>query len=99
MKFKRLKIPKRDVYNYKRADWTAINSGRNAINWENELNDNIHDPWCNFKNILFKLMDQHIPKIKIGDATQPSWVDAKTHNLCREKERLRENIKVLWILC
>ena len=38
-------------------------------------------------------MDQHIPKIKIGGVSQPSWFDAETHNLCREKERLHEKYK------
>ena len=92
-KFRRMKTPKRDVYNYKRADWTAINLGLNAIDWENELNGNIHDSWCSFKNILFSLLDKHIPKIKIGGISQPSWFDAETHHLCREKERLHEKYK------
>ena len=38
-------------------------------------------------------MDQHIPKIKIGGVSQPSWFDAETHQLCREKERLHQKYK------
>ena len=44
-KFKRLKIPKRDVYNYKRADWSAINSGLSSVDWANEFQGNIHENW------------------------------------------------------
>ena len=93
-KFKRLKIPKREVYNYKKADWAAINSGLNSIDWENEfIHGDIHENWCHFKDSLLSLMDQHIPKIKIGGVSQPFWFDAETHNLCREKERLHEKYK------
>ena len=92
-KFKRLKIPKREVYNYKRANWAAINSSLNSIDWENELQGNAHESWSSFKNILFNLMDQHIPKIKIGGVSQPFWFDAETHDLCREKERLHQKYK------
>ena len=38
-------------------------------------------------------MDLHIPKIKIGGFCQPSWFDAETHQLCREKERLHQKYK------
>ena len=38
-------------------------------------------------------MDQHIPKIKIGGVSQPSWFDAETYQLCREKERLHQKYK------
>ena len=90
-KFKRLKIPKREVYNYEHADWAAINNGLNTVDWATELNKkDIHDSWLCFRNILFNLNDQHIPKIKIGGSSQPIWFDAETHYLCREKERLHE---------
>ena len=38
-------------------------------------------------------MDLHIPKMKIGGVSQPSWFDAETHHLCREKERLHQKYK------
>ena len=59
-----MRVPKREVYNYKRADWTAINADLIAIDWETELDkENIQESWYCFKNILFKLMDQHIINI------------------------------------
>ena len=39
-------------------------------------------------------MDLHIPKMKIGGVSQPSWFDAETHHLCREKERLHQKYKL-----
>ena len=91
--FKRLKIPKREVYNFKRANWTALKSDLNSINWNDELDNDVEIAWANFKTILFNLMDQHIPKIKIGGLNQPSWFDAETHQLCRDKERLHQVYK------
>ena len=38
-------------------------------------------------------MDQHIPKIKIGGVSQPSWFDSETHQLCREKELQHQKYK------
>ena len=38
-KFKRLKIPKREVYNDKHADWAAINNGLNTLDCATELNN------------------------------------------------------------
>ena len=63
------------------------------MDWENEFQGNINENWSIFKNILSSLMDQHIPKIKIGGVSQPSWFDAETHQLCREKERLHQKYK------
>ena len=92
-KFKRIKVPKREVYNYKRANWNALNSSLNSTDWDIELQGDVQEAWCSFKRILFTLMDQHIPKIKIGGVSQPSWFDAETHQLCREKERLHQKYK------
>ena len=70
-KFKRIKVPKREVYNYKRADWAGLNNSLNSVDWDTELQGDIHYAWSSFKAILFALMDQHIPKIKVGGVSQP----------------------------
>ena len=91
--FKRIKIPKREVYNYKRANWEALNFDLNSVDWDSQLQGNIYEAWHSFKETLFTLMDKHIPKIKIGGFCQPSWFDAETHQLNRKKERLHRNYK------
>ena len=91
--FKRIKVPKREVYNYKRANWEALNDDLNCVYWNSKLNGDVHEDWQSFKNILYELMDLHIPKVKIGGICQPSWFDAETHQLCREKERLHQKYK------
>ena len=91
--FKRIKLPKREVYNFKRANWDALNSDLNSIDWDTKLQGDIHQAWHSFKETMFNLMDQHIPKIKVGGVCQPSWFDAETHQLCRDKERLHQKYK------
>ena len=81
------------VYNYKRANWEALNDDLNCVDWNSKLNGDVHEDWQSFKNILYELMDLHIPKVKIGGICQPSWFDAETHQLCREKERLHQKYK------
>ena len=75
------------------ANWNALNSSLNSTDWDIELQGDVQEAWCSFKRILFTLMDQHIPKIEIGGVSQPSWFDAETHQLCREKERLHQKYK------
>ena len=92
-KFKRLKLQKREVYNFKRANWDGLNSDLNSVDWDSQLNGNIETAWLSFKQTLFNLMDKHIPKIKVGGMPQPSWFDAEAHQCCREKERLHQIYK------
>ena len=88
LKSKRIKVPKREVYNYKRADSNALNSSLNSSDWDTELQRDVQVTWCS----LFTFMDQHIPIIKIGGVSQPSWFDSEKRN-----DYIR-NIKELWIL-
>ena len=87
-KFKRLRLPKVEVYNYKRANWNGLNTDLSSINWSVVLEGDMEKAWSAFKHTLFSLMDKHIPKIKVGGNTQPPWFDSEVHHLCRNKERL-----------
>ena len=88
--FKRLKLQKREVYNFKRANWDNLNSELSSIDWNRKLRGDIETAWLSFRDTLFSLMDSNIPKIKVGGALQPSWFDAEAHQVCREKERLHQ---------
>ena len=92
-KIKRLKLPKREVYNYKRANWEGLNYDLDSVDWNNLLNGDTDIAWLSFKQKLFGLMDKNISKVKVGSMTQPPWFDAEVHQLCREKERLHQIYK------
>ena len=91
---KRKKAVKREIFNFKRANWTAINNELRHTDWNTLLTvGDIDVAWNRFKNRLFDCYNRHIPKIKIKGEFQPPWFDSETHNLCRQKERLRSRYK------
>ena len=49
----RRNLPKRNMYNFKRADWPSIKSELDSVDWVSELDRNEPDiSWLNFKTIL-----------------------------------------------
>ncbi|WP_293138076.1 reverse transcriptase family protein, partial [Moritella sp.] len=93
-KAKRQKSIKREIYNFKKANWTKLNEDLSKINWHRLLHtNNIEHGWNFFKQNLFENVNKHIPKIKIQSEFQPPWFDSETFELCREKERLRAQFK------
>ena len=94
-KVSRKKNPKREIYNFKRANWEALNEDLSNVNWTCLLqkNEEIEISWQKFKMSLLKNVDKHIPKIKIKTDYQPPWFDSETYELCRKKERLHAAYK------
>ena len=91
---KRKKAVKREIFNFKRANWAALNNELRYTDWNTLLTvGDIDDAWSRFKNHLFECCNRHIPKIKIKGEFQPPWFDSETHDLCRQKERLRSRYK------
>ncbi|MCP4457121.1 MAG: hypothetical protein GY816_03695, partial [Cytophagales bacterium] len=90
---KRIKTAKRDAYNFKRANWTGLNSELGAVDWNSFLTGDVETAWLSFKEKLSFCADRHIPKIRIGGKTQPPWFDAEIHQACRKKERLHSAYK------
>ena len=46
-----------------------------------------------FKIIFFRLLDKHIPKVKVKNEFQPPWFDSDCYEACRNKEKLRKKFK------
>ena len=91
---RRKKAPKREMYNFKHANWEAINEELRFTDWNSVLSSHdIQAAWNTFKDRLFTSCNRHIPKIKVKCGFQPPWFDSEAHNLCRQKERLRSRYK------
>ena len=87
--------PKREVPNWSRADWDALNNELKHIPWDSHLmHCDADTSWSRFKDILLNCCKKHIPNVKVQYKFQPPWFDSETHNLCRKKERLRAKFKV-----
>ena len=91
--FSRKKSPKRTVYNFKRANWAAINRELCAINWQFLESSDPDSSWNLLKLCLTNLADKYIPKVRIKSEFQPPWFDSELFSACRQKERYRQNFK------
>ena len=92
---KKKKAVKRRIYNFKHANWDAINLTFNSTNWRELLENcpNVESAWDSFKIKLFDICNTNIPKITISNEFQPPWFDSEVYNLCRKKERLHKDWK------
>ena len=90
----RNKGPRREIRNYKKANWREINIALNRINWDNHIDYlDIDTAWNNFKETLNSICNQHIPSITIQQKQNLPWFDSDIHKLCLKKERLRQKYK------
>ena len=87
---KKVKQKKRKIYNFKKADWKAINEQFAKTNWNTILDGkDAYLAWRDFKLNFFAVIDHHIPKVTLKDSQNPPWFDSDLHKLCLKKERLR----------
>ena len=94
MGYARRKKSKRKLLNYKKANWQDLNRDINSVKWDYHLKYcEAELAWHKFKNILFHLINKHIPTVTIKNNDQPPWFDNETYKLCRKKERLRSKFK------
>ena len=93
-KFKRRKSSKREVYNYKRANWGQLNSDLDSVPWHHIIDGREPEmAWAAFKTVLFGLVDKNIPKVKLsGNFTSP-WFDSDCFEAYRAKERAHKKFK------
>ena len=91
---KRRELPKRIMYNYNRADWISMISELSAIDWESEIDRLEPDlVWNKFKNILFEILDKHVPKFTVKTEFRSPWFDSECFQKCQEKEKLHKKFK------
>ena len=87
---KKVKQKKRKIYNFKKADWKAINEQFAKTNLNTILDGkDAHFVWRDFKLNFFAVIDHHIPKVTLKDSQNLHWFDSDLHKLCLKKERLR----------
>ena len=91
---KRLKSPKRRIYNLKKADFKSLNAELCRVPWRNILiNCDIDDVLHNFESIFCSLCDRFIPKVTVKSSFQPPWFDSELDAICRRKNKLLDKFK------
>ena len=94
LNIQRKRLPKRYVYNFKHANWEALNTEFSNTNWIYLLDcDNIENSWYKFKTKFFEICNKHIPKIKISNEFKPPWYDSEVYELDRKKACLHAQFK------
>ena len=94
-KFKRKKASKRNVYNFKKANWDRLNQEIGSVPWEALIDG--QDPelaWTSFKDIFFKLVERHVPRIAISEKFTSPWFDSECYEAYRSKERAHKKFKL-----
>ena len=91
VKSPRKKAPKVRIFNYKKANWLALNLELQSINWKALFgNYNVLGCWNTFKSKLDICMRKHIPMVNIKFKQQPPWFDSEIYELCKTKDKLRK---------
>ena len=78
---RRKKSAKRSLYNFKRANWQALNSDFSKVDWQTLLAcDSIDDCLQNFETKFFELSNKRIPKIKFQmNSNHPGMIPKFLH--------------------
>ena len=89
-----VKPPKRKILNFKKANWGALNSDLNSIEWHGLL-DCVEPElaWLAFKKILLALSKRHIPVITVKSNFTLPWFDSDCFEAYRDKERAHKTLK------
>ena len=81
-KIERLQKIRREVYNFKKANFNRIRSELNNTNFDDVYSaGTVDSAWSSFKKIFITVLDKYIPKIKIKDTTTPCWIDSDVRHL------------------
>jgi hypothetical protein len=84
---------KRKCYNYKKANWDALNYELSHTEWNFLDYCEVEIGWSLFKSHLFKSINKHIPQVTVRSNSQPPWFDSDAFGAYRDKERLRKKFK------
>ena len=85
---------KRYSYSFKKADFTLFRTILSKIPWGCcFFNNNVEESWMKFKDILFSVADQCIPKVVLHTRKQTNWLSDETLKLIRKKKQLYKRVK------
>ena len=81
-------VQKRQMYNFKQADFNRYRELLNKVPWDCcFLRDSINDCWINFRNVLLSVADQCIPTTILRPKKRMYWLSGETLHLIRKKRR------------
>ena len=84
--------PKRKIFNFKRANWDALNRDLGGVNWDALVGSTEPEiAWRIIKSKIFIFAKKHIPTMTVDNSFQPPWFDSEVHHAYLKKERAHAN--------
>ncbi len=81
-------IPRRTLFNYKRADFAKLRETLSDIPWDIcFLTNSVDDAWVKFKDLLLISADQWVPKLVLKNKKRSTWLAQETIAMIRHKDR------------
>ena len=88
------KPPKRKIFNFKKANWHALNCDLLKIPWDDILDGMEPElAWSAFKNITSALTQKYIPTITIRSNFTLPWFDSECFDAYRDKQHAHKKFK------
>ena len=82
----------RIAYNFKKADFNVVCQLLACISWSNlDYFPTVNAALCHVLDILFAVIADAVPKVKISSKSFPVWYDAELISLVNEKERVHKH--------
>ena len=84
----------RVVYNFRRANFEALNEALHNTDWQFlEETDNLDESLARWENTVKEITDRFIPKIRVRDMNTTPWIDGDVIHLSNKKETKRRKAK------
>ncbi len=80
--------PKRNIFNFKRANWDALSRDLGGVNWDALIGSTEPEiAWQILKSKIFVYAKNHIPTMTVDNNFQPPWFDSDVHHANLKKKR------------
>ena len=91
---RRISRQKQLVYNFKKANFDLFREMLSKIPWDCcFLSESINECWENFKDVLYSVADQCIPKVTLKSKKRIHWLSDETLEMVRKKRHAYELVK------
>ena len=83
----------RPLFDYKKANFSAIRRDLSAVNWADELQGDANDQWQVFRLIVKQLEERYVPLKKEKSRKKAPWMSYKAVKLENKKRKLYKKYK------
>jgi len=81
----------KELRDYKKGDYDEIRSSLANVDWDTFMSGSVNDSWLRFKDLLHRLIEDHVPlrvSTKKHSVKKPIWMTHKALKLVRKKRKV-----------